>query len=110
MARSDLYIDPNPRAGHSFTHRDILFRYVATHRANNVAFYCDTAAYKGIALCSFLACVFFRKALVTPLWNIKGLGRGFLSPLREGSGVSWFGVCPQKRKEPKEKTMQRVYD
>ncbi len=50
MARSDLYIDPNPRAGHSFTHRDILFRYVATHRANDVAFYCDIAATKGIAV------------------------------------------------------------
>ncbi len=48
MARSDLFIDPNPRAGHSFTHRDILFRYVATHRANAVAFYCNTDATKGI--------------------------------------------------------------
>ena len=50
MARSDLFIDPNPRAGHSFTHGGILFRYVATHRANNVAFYCDIAATKGIAV------------------------------------------------------------
>lgn len=50
MARSDLFIDPNPRAGHSFTHRDILFRYVATHRANDVAFYCDLTATKGIAV------------------------------------------------------------
>ena len=48
MARSDLFIDPNPRAGHSFIHKDILFRYVATHRANAVAFYCDIAANKGI--------------------------------------------------------------
>ena len=50
MARSDLFIDPNPRAGHSFTHCGILFRYVATHRANAVAFYCDIAATKGIAV------------------------------------------------------------
>ncbi len=50
MARSDLFIDPNPRAGHSFTHRDILFRYVATHRANAVAFYCNKDATKGIAV------------------------------------------------------------
>ena len=50
MAKTDLFIDPNPRAGHSFTHRDILFRYVATHRANDVAFYCDIAATKGIAV------------------------------------------------------------
>ncbi len=50
MARSDLFIDPNPRAGHSFTHGGILFRYVATHRANAVAFYCNTDATKGIAV------------------------------------------------------------
>jgi hypothetical protein len=50
MARSDLFIDPNPRAGHSFTHHDILFRYVANHRANDVAFYCDLCATKGIAV------------------------------------------------------------
>lgn len=50
MARADLFIDPDPRAGHSFTHRDILFRYVATHRANGVAFYCDIPATKGIAV------------------------------------------------------------
>jgi hypothetical protein len=50
MARADLFIDPNPRAGHLFTHHDILFRYVATHRANDVAFYCDIAANKGIAV------------------------------------------------------------
>ena len=50
MARSDLFIDPNPRAGHSFIHKDILFRYVATHRANAVAFYCNTDATKGIAV------------------------------------------------------------
>lgn len=50
MARSDLFIDPDPRAGHSFIHRDILFRYVATHRANDVAFYCNTDATKGIAV------------------------------------------------------------
>ena len=49
MARSDLYIDTD-RIGHSFTHRGILFRYVATHRANDVAFYCDIAATKGIAV------------------------------------------------------------
>ena len=49
MARSDLFIDPD-RIGHSFTHGDILFRYVATHRANAVAFYCDIAANKGIAV------------------------------------------------------------
>ena len=50
MARADLFIDPNPRAGHSFIHKDILFRYVATHRANSAAFYCDIAATKGIAV------------------------------------------------------------
>jgi hypothetical protein len=50
MAKSDLFIDPNPRAGHSFTHRDIFFRYVATHHDNDVAFYCDIAAKKGIAV------------------------------------------------------------
>ena len=49
MARSDLYIDTD-RIGHSFTHRGILFRYVATHRANNAAFYCNTDATKGIAI------------------------------------------------------------
>ena len=49
MARADLYIDPD-RIGHSFTHGGILFRYVATHRANAVAFYCDLTATKGIAV------------------------------------------------------------
>ena len=50
MARADLFIDPNPRAGHSFIHKDILFRYVATHRTNDVAFYCNTDATKGISV------------------------------------------------------------
>ena len=49
MARADLYIDPN-RAGHSFFHEAELFRYVATHRANEVAFYCNIIATKGIAV------------------------------------------------------------
>ena len=49
MARKNIYRDPD-RIGHSFTHRDILFRYVATHRANAVAFYCDLTATKGIAV------------------------------------------------------------
>ena len=49
MARKNIYRDPD-RIGHSFTHRGILFRYVATHRANAVAFYCDIAATKGIAV------------------------------------------------------------
>lgn len=49
MARADLYIDPN-RAGHSFYHEAELFRYVATHRENEVAFYCNIIATKGIAV------------------------------------------------------------
>ena len=49
MARKNIYRDPD-RIGHSFTHRGILFRYVATHRANAVAFYCDLTATKGIAV------------------------------------------------------------
>ena len=49
MARADLYIDPN-RAGHSFFHEAELFRYVATHRANEVVFYCNIIATKGIAV------------------------------------------------------------
>jgi len=49
MARKNIYRDPD-RIGHSFTQGGILFRYVATHRANAVAFYCDIAATKGIAV------------------------------------------------------------
>ena len=49
MARKNIYRDPD-RIGHTFIHRGILFRYVATHRANAVAFYCDLTATKGIAV------------------------------------------------------------
>jgi hypothetical protein len=49
MVRKNIYRDPD-RIGHSFTHGGILFRYVATHRENDVAFYCDLTATKGIAV------------------------------------------------------------
>jgi hypothetical protein len=49
MARKNIYRDPD-RIGHSFTHSGKLFRYVATHRENDVAFYCDLTATKGIAV------------------------------------------------------------
>lgn len=49
MTRKNIYRDPD-RIGHSFTHGGILFRYVATHRENDVAFYCDLTATKGIAV------------------------------------------------------------
>jgi len=49
MARADLFIDPS-RAGQSVTYHGISFRYVATHRISQVAFYCDNTAAKGIAI------------------------------------------------------------
>ena len=49
MTRKNIYRDPD-RIGHTFIHGGILFRYVATHRDNSVAFYCNLTATKGIAV------------------------------------------------------------